>query len=163
MENSNYIVTKKLDKVYWSYDPEKLCKQLERLRKWALAGIQMFELPAAIKNSSDESDIDYVLMRYCYYRLIYFLTEKLIVDVKADNLDDDIACAIEKNLVLSPIGCGVTDDDINKLCKLILDKFGRYCNDALFGDMTAYDVAKEIIDNNGVTKKLLVKAMINPL
>ncbi len=163
MENFDYIVTKKLDKVHKNYCPIELCKQLERLRKWALAGIQMFELPAAINNSYNEKEIDFVLMRYCYYRLIYFLTEKLIIDVKADNLDDDIACAIEKNLVLSPIGCRVTDDDINKLCKLILDKFGPYYNDALFGDMTAYDVAKEIIDNNGITKKLLVKAIINPL
>lgn len=70
MENFDYIVTKKLDKVHENYCPIELCKQLERLRNWALAGIQMFELPAAIKNSSDESDIDYAIMRYCYYRLI---------------------------------------------------------------------------------------------
>lgn len=163
MEKKHFLVTKKLDKVHKNYCPIELCKQLERLRKWALAGIHIFELPAAINNSYNETEIDSVLMQYCYYRLIYFLTEKLIVDVKADILDGHIACAIENNLVLSPIGCGVTDDDIYKLCKLILDKFGQYCNDALFGDMTAYDVAKEIIDNNGITKKLLVKAIINPL
>lgn len=157
------LVNKKLDKVHKNYCSIELRQQLERLREWALAGIHIFELPAAINNSYNETEIDSALMQYCYYRLIYFLTEKLIVDVKADILDDDIAYAIEENLVLSPIGCGVTDDDINKLCKLILDKFSPYCNDDLFGNMTAYDVAKEIIDNNGITKKLLVKAIINPL
>lgn len=162
MENFDYIVTKKLDKVHKNYCPIELCKQLERLRKWALAGIQMFELPAAIKNSSDESDIDYAIMQYCYYRLLYYLAEKIIYDLSNNVLDNSEASDVEE-LISSPIGCGVTDDDINKLCKLILDKFGPYYNDDLFGDMTAYDVAKEIIDNNGVTKKLLVKAIINPL
>ena len=157
------LINRKLDKVIKNYSSIELRKQLERLREWALAGIHIFELPAAINNSYDETEIVSALMQYCYYRLIYYLAEKLIVDVKADILDNDIAYAIEENLVLSPIGCGVTDNDINKLCELILDKFWSYCKDCLFGDMTAYDVAREISDYNGITKRLLVTAILNPL
>lgn len=162
MENIGFLINGKLDKVRWSYDPKKLCKQLEQLRKWALAGINMFELPTAIKNSSKESDIDYAIMQYCYYRLLYYLAEKIIYDLSNDVLDDSDALDVEE-LISSPIGCGVTKDIIIKLCENIVDKFSPYCNDDLFGDMTAYDVAKEIIDNKGITKKLLTAAILNPL
>ena len=64
---------RKLDKVIKNYSSIELRKQLERLREWALAGIHIFELPAAINNSYDETEIDSALMQYCYYRLIYYL------------------------------------------------------------------------------------------
>ena len=116
------LINRKLDKVIKNYSSIELRKQLERLREWALAGIHIFELPAAINNSYDETEIDSALMQYCYYRLIYYLAEKLIVDVKADILDNDIAYAIEENLVLSPIGCGVTDNDINIFFQLSFNR-----------------------------------------
>ena len=161
-EKFDFLIKKKLDKVRLCYDPEELRKQLERLRKWALAGIHMFELPAAIKNNSNESDIDYAIMQYCYYRLLYYLAEKIIYDLSNDVLDNSIASDVDE-LIFSPIGCGVTEKNIIKLCENIVEKFSPYCNDDLFGDMTAYDVAKEIIDNKGITKKLLTAAILNPL
>lgn len=161
-EKFDFLIKKKLDKVRLNYDPEKLRKQLEQLRKWALAGIHMFELPAAIKNSSDDSDIDYAIMQYCYYRLLYYLAEKIIYDLSNDVIDNSVDSDVEE-LISSPIGCGVTKDIIFKLCENIVDKFSSYCNDSLLGNMTAYDVAKEIIDNNGVTKRLLTTAILNPL
>ena len=161
-EKFDFLIKKKLDKVRLCYDPEELCKQLEQLRKWALAGIHMFELPAAIKNSSKESDIDYAIMQYCYYRLLYYLAEKIIYDLSNDVLVKSVASDVDE-LISSPIGCGVTKDIIIKLCENIVDKFSSYCNGDFLGDMTAYDVAKEIIDNKGITKKLLVEAILNPL
>ncbi len=161
-EKFDFLIKKKLDKVRLCYDPEELRKQLEQLRKWALAGIHMFELPASIKNSSDDRDIDYAFMQYCYYRLLYYLAEKIIYDLSNDVLDNSVASDVDE-LISSPIGYEVTEDIIIKLCENIVDKFSSYCNGDFFGDMTAYDVAKEIIDNNGVTKKLLVTAILNPL
>ena len=72
-KNIGMLNNRKLDKVIKNYSSIELRKQLERLREWALAGIHIFELPAAINNSYDETEIDSALMQYCYYRLIYYL------------------------------------------------------------------------------------------
>ena len=148
-----FIITKKLDKpIYSSGLGDKMRDKIKLLQAWALAGVRSIDLPS-VENDSMESD--FALMQYCYYRLIYYVAER-ILEADPDDVHDLVV-----TLINSPMGCGVTKGDIISLCSvLMITGLRPYCRGRLFGNWTADDVAGSICSNQ-YRRKDLLEAAIN--
>ena len=154
MERSfGFIVKKKLDKpIYSSGLGDKMRDKIKLLQAWALAGVRSIDLPS-VENDSMESY--FALMQYCYYRLIYYVAER-ILEADPDDVNDLVV-----TLINSPMGCGVTKGDIISLCSLLMiTELRTYCKGILFDNWTADDVAGTICSNQ-YRRKDLLEAAIN--
>ena len=154
MERSfEFIIKKKLDKPIYSCGlGDKMRDKIKLLQAWALAGVRSIDLPS-VENDSIESD--FALMQYCYYRLIYYVAER-IWEVDPDDVHDLVV-----TLINSPMGCGVTEGDIISLCSvLMITRLRPYCSGNLFANWKADDVAG-IICSNQYRRKDLLEAAIN--
>ena len=148
-----FIITKKLDKpIDSSVLGIKMLDKIILLQAWALAGVRSIDLPSVEEYNPMESD--FVLMQYCYYRLIYYVAER-IWEVDPDDVHDLVV-----TLINSPMGCGVTEGDIISLCSLLMiTELKKYCRGSLFGNWTADDVAGTICSNRCRCKELLEAAI----
>ena len=149
-----FIITKKLDKpIYSSGLGGEMRDKIKLLQAWALAGVRSIDLPSV--EEYDPMESDFVLMQYCYYRLIYYVAEK----IKEDD-PNDIHDLVE-TLINSPMGCGVTKGDIISLCSLLMiTELRTYCRGRLFFFFSADDVAGSICSNQ-YRRKDLLEAAIN--
>ena len=153
MERSfEFIVKKKLDKpIYSSGLGGEMRDKIKLLQAWALAGVRSIDLPS-VENDSMESD--FALMQYCYYRLIYYVAERI------READPDDVLDLVVILINSPMGCGVTKGDIISLCSLLMiTELRTYCRGRLFDNWTADDVAGTICSKRAGCKELLEAAI----
>ena len=153
MERSfEFIIKKKLDKPIDSSGlGGEMRDKIKLLQAWALAGVRSIDLPS-VENDSMESD--FALMQYCYYRLIYYVAER-IWEVDPDDVHDLVV-----TLINSPMGCGVTEGDIISLCSvLMITGLRPYCKGIIFDNWTADDVAGIICSNQYRSKELLEAAI----
>ena len=148
-----FIITKKLDKPIYSCGlGDKMRDKIKLLQAWALAGVRSIDLPSV--EEYDPMESDFVLMQYCYYRLIYYVAEKIKEDDPNDVHD------LVETLINSPMGCGVTKGDIISLCSLLMiTELRTYCRGRLFDNWTADDVAGTICSKRAGCKGLLEAAI----
>ena len=154
MERSfEFIIKKKLDKPIDSSGLGiKMLDKIILLQAWALAGVRSIDLPSV--EEYDPMESDFVLMQYCYYRLIYYVAEKIKEDDPNDVHD------LVETLINSPMGCGVTKGDIISLCSLLMiTELRTYCRGRLFDNWTADDVAGTICSKRAGCKELLEAAI----